>query len=69
LWRKIDTLHTLEWPALGGDDITISGGVQEVSGRDTMRYGLVAYWVVMDGRTVGIDDLVYPFQPCDSMIL
>jgi len=22
-----------------------------------------------DGRTVGLDDLVGPFQPCDSMIL
>jgi len=34
-----------------------------------MRYGLVACGSKGHGRTVGLDDLVGPFQPCDSMIL
>jgi len=34
-----------------------------------MRYGLVACGSKGNGRTVGLDDLVGPFQPCDSMIL
>jgi len=34
-----------------------------------MRYGLVAYGSNADGRAIGLDDLVGPFQPCDSMIL
>jgi len=34
-----------------------------------MRYGLVASDSNGDGKTVGLDDLVGPFQPCDSMIL
>ena len=33
-----------------------------------MRYGLVACGSKANGRTVGLDDLVGPFQPCDSMI-
>ena len=33
-----------------------------------MRYGLVACGSNGKGRTVGLDDLVGPFQPCDSMI-
>ena len=33
------------------------------------RYGLVASGSNGDGRIVGLDDLVGPFQPCDSMIL
>ena len=32
-----------------------------------MRYGLVACGSKGNGRTVGLDDLVGPFQPCDSM--
>ena len=34
-----------------------------------MRCGLVACGSNGNGRTVGLDDLVGPFQPCDSMIL
>jgi len=34
-----------------------------------MRYGLVACGSKGNGRTVGVDDLVGPFKPCDSMIL
>jgi len=34
-----------------------------------MRYGLVACGSHGDGRTVGLDDPVGPFQPYDSMIL
>jgi len=32
-----------------------------------MRYGLVACGSKGNGRTVGLDDLVGPFQPCDSI--
>ena len=41
--------------------------VQEASGGDATRYGLVACGSNSDGRTVGLDDLVGPFQPCDPM--
>lgn len=34
-----------------------------------MRYGLVACDSNGNGRTVGLDDLVGPFQSCDSAIL
>ena len=34
-----------------------------------MRYGLVACGNNDNRRTVGLGDLVGPFQPCDSMIL
>ena len=34
-----------------------------------MRYGLVACGSNSSGRIVGLNDLVGPFQPCDSMIL
>ena len=34
-----------------------------------MRYGLVACGSNGNGRTFGLDDLVGPSQPCDSMIL
>ena len=34
-----------------------------------MRSGLVAGGSNGNGRTVGLDDLVGPFQLCDSMIL
>ena len=33
-----------------------------------MRYGLVASGSKGNGRTVGLDDFVGPFQPCDSVI-
>jgi len=33
-----------------------------------MRCGLVACGSKGHGRTVELDDLVGPFQPCDSMI-
>ena len=52
-----------------GGGVSIPGSVQEVSGQGATRYGLVAYGSNGDGRTVGLDDLVGPFQPCDSMIL
>jgi len=32
-----------------------------------MRYVLVACGSKGNGRTVGLDDLIGPFQPCDSM--
>ena len=34
-----------------------------------MRSGLVAGGSNGNGRTVGLDDLVGPFQPCESIIL
>jgi len=34
-----------------------------------MRYGLVACGRNGSGRMVRLDDVVVPFQPCDSMIL
>jgi len=34
-----------------------------------MRHGLVACGSTGDWKTVGLDDLVGPFQPCDSMSL
>ena len=34
-----------------------------------MRYGLVACGRKGNGRMVALDELVGPFQPCDSMIL
>ena len=37
--------------------------------RGSTRYGLVACGSNGNGRTVGLDDLIGPFQPCDSMIL
>jgi len=36
---------------------------------EELRDGLVAYGSNGDGRTVGLDNLTGPFQPCDSMIL
>jgi len=32
-----------------------------------MRYGLVACGSKGNGRMIRLDDLVGPFQPCDSM--
>ena len=52
----------------GSGGVTIPGSVQEVSGWGATRYGLVACDSKGNGRTVGLDDLVGPFQPCDSMI-
>jgi len=43
--------------------------VQEVPGWGATRYGLVACGGNGNGRMVGLDDLVGPFQPCDSMSL
>ena len=45
------------------------GSVQEVSGWGATRHGLVACGRKGSGRTVGLDDLVRPFQSCGSMIL
>lgn len=33
-----------------------------------MRDGLVACGSYGNGRTIGLDDLICSFQPCDSMI-
>jgi len=46
----------------------ISGLYHSVSGWGATRYGLGACGSNGNGRTVGLDDLVGPFQPCDSMI-
>ena len=40
-----------------------------LSGWGAMRSGLVACGSNGFGKTVGLGDLVGPFQPCDSMIL
>ena len=42
--------------------------VQEAFGSGATRYGLVACGG-KDGKMVGLDDLVGPFQLCDSVIL
>ena len=42
---------------------------QETIEVQLLRYGLVACGSNGSGRTVGLDNLVGPFQPCDSMIL
>ena len=55
--------------AQGGCGVAVPGSVQEVSGCGVPRYGLVACDSNGNGRTVGLDDLVGPFQHCDSMIL
>ena len=52
-----------------GGGVAVPGSVQEASGWGATRYGLVACGSSSDGRVVGLDDLVGPFQPCDSMIL
>ena len=54
-------------PREGSGGITVPGGVQEVSGWGAERYGLVACGSNGDRRTVGLDDLLGPFQPCDTM--
>jgi len=53
----------------GGGGVAVPGSVQEASGGGATRYSLVACGSKGNGRTVGLDDLVGPFQPCDSMIL
>ena len=55
--------------ARGGGGVAVPGSVQEVSGWGATRSGLVACGSSGNGRTVGLDDLVGPFQPCGSMIL
>ena len=52
----------------GGGGVAVPSSVQEVSGWGATRYGLVACDSKGNGRTVGLDDLVDSFQPCDSMI-
>ena len=47
----------------------VPGSVQEASECRTMRYGLVACGSNGNGRMAELDDLVGPFQPCDSMTL
>ena len=63
--------QTQEQAAQGGGRVTVPGGVQE-----TFRYCIrIHIWFSSlvdsndDRRTVGLRDLVGPFQPCDSMIL
>ena len=51
-----------------GGGVAAPGSVQEVSGCRATRYGLVACGSNGNGRTVGLDDLVGPLQPCDSII-
>jgi len=70
----IKTFSLREWSgtgmaAQGGGGVAIPGSVQEAYGLGATRYGLVAYGSNGNGRMVGPDDLVGPFQPCDSMIL
>ena len=60
--------QALEWPAKGGGGVAISGSVQEASGRGAARYGLAACGSG-SVKTVGLDDLIGHFQPCDSMIV
>jgi len=55
--------------AQGGGGVAIPGSVQEASGCGATRYGLVACGSNDSERTVGLDDLVGPFQPCHSVIL
>ena len=66
-WKDHLSGQALEWPAQGG--VAIPGSVQEASGWGATRYGFVACASNGNGRTVELDDLVGPFQPCDSMIL
>ena len=61
--------QALEWPVQGGGGVAVPGSVQEVSGRRPTRYSLVACGSKGNGRMVGLDGLVGPFQPCDSRIL
>jgi len=61
--------QALEWPAQGGGGGAIPSSIQEASGWGAKRYSLVACGSNGDGRVNGLDDLVGPFQPCDSMIL
>ena len=61
--------QALEWPAQGGGGVTVRGSVQEASGRGATGYVLVACDSNGDARMVGLDDLVGPFQLCDSVIL
>jgi len=61
--------QALEWPAQGSGGVAVLGSVQEASGWGATRYGLVACGSKGNGRTVGLDDLIGPFQPWDSMIL
>jgi len=55
--------------AQGGGGVTIPDSVQEASGLGATRCDLVACGSKGNGKPVGLDDLVGPFQPCDSMIL
>ena len=61
--------QALECSARRGGGVTIPDSVQEASGWEAMRYGLVACGSNDNGRMVVLDDLVGSFKPCDSMIL
>ena len=61
--------QALEWSAQGGGGVAIPGSVEETFGWGATRCGLGTCGSKDNGRSVGLDDLVGPFQPCDSMIL
>ena len=49
--------------AQGGGGVAVPGSVKEASGQGATRYGSVACGSNDNGRTVGLDDLIGPFQP------
>jgi len=59
----------LEWLAQGDGGVAVPGSVQEASGWEATRYGLLACGSTVSVRTVGLKDLIGLFPPCDSMIL
>ena len=64
-WAFMDSRCTL----IDAHEHFVPGSVQETSGWGATRYGLVACGSKGNGRMVGLDGLVGPFQPCDSTIL
>ena len=59
----------LEWASQGGGAVAVPGGVHTSNLLILTPLGLVSCGSSGNGRTVGLDDLVGPFQPCDSMFL
>ena len=53
--------QALEWAAQRGGGVTESGGVQRVFGCCVEGHGLAR--TIGEGRMVGLDDPVGPFQP------
>ena len=58
LWKSG---QALEWAAQRGGGVTDPGGVQRRFGHCVEGHGLVR--TIGDGRMVGLDDPVGPFQP------